>query len=132
MAQVEPKNMYINTGANNGSEKLLTKKKTPRLTSHTLGLPCCCFPTAIIQLHSISFSSYLVKWSQPSHLTSLTKLVLKCGSQQVLRPNISYGLQLNPLTSVSILHVPAFKWFRIQNQNRNIGSISDATVVRYL
>jgi len=26
MAQVELKNMYINTGANNGSEKLWTKK----------------------------------------------------------------------------------------------------------
>jgi len=34
----------------------------------------------------LSYSSYLVKWSQPSHLTSLPKLVLKCGSQQALRP----------------------------------------------
>ena len=31
MAQVELKNMYINIGASNGSEKLCTKKKTPRL-----------------------------------------------------------------------------------------------------
>ena len=102
MAQVEMKNVCINIVANNGSEKLF-KKKPLRLTSHTLGLPRCCFPTIIMQLHSIFVSHYLVKCSQPSHLTSLTQLVLKYEPQQVLRLDISCGVQLNPLTSVSIL-----------------------------
>jgi hypothetical protein len=41
MVQVELNNMYINIGANNGSEKLCTKQKTLRIPVVALPLRYC-------------------------------------------------------------------------------------------